>query len=327
MQKRHIQINTLLSLITVWTFIFVSFFSSIYIVKAQATLSGIVITTTPAYPIPDSNVTVNLETYQFDSDIANIDWYYNDKLIESGIGKKSINIKYPSLGQVAKVRVVARINDRNYVGGTQFGGSTVNILYEPINSYTPAWYAGSAIPAEGGKVKLYAEAYLYSNGKIIPRENLIYNWYINEEPQPNISGLGQSSPIIELDPIMGEAYVELKVKSLDGFYETNSSVRITPSAPELLVYYDNHDVFPLIMDYYYTMNANQIIINAEPFNAWIDKNNKYYWTLNGIPANNNSKVLPVRRSENKGQVDFNISFENKGILFQSGSQHKIINFE
>ncbi len=298
------------------------------IVMAQ-TVNGIVITTNPEYPIPGSIVKVTLETYQFDVETAKISWYIDNKLIAEGIGKRTIELKYPDLGVTSKLKVVATINgDQNYVGGKVFGGATVNLLYEPVNSYVPVWYQGGTLPSEGGKVKLYAEAYLYNNKKQIPSENLIYNWTINEEPTPNISGMGKNSPIIDLDPIVGEAYVQLTVKSIDGLYEARASTRITPVAPILKVYYLNDEVFPHFMDYTYKMNRAETTLSAEPFYTPIEKNIMYTWTINSIPSTNRTKVFSIRRPvSNNGQVDFSLDFNNNNKLFQQGSHNGIIVFD
>ena len=312
------------------TIISLSSLSILYIGHIYAqTLNGIVITLNPEYPIPGSTVKVTLETYQFDVETAKISWYIDNKLIDEGVGKKTIELKYPDLGVTSKLKVVAAINgDQNYVGGKVFGGATVNLLYEPINSYTPAWYQGGTLPAEGGKVKLYAEAYLYSNKKQIPSENLIYAWTINEEPVPNISGMGKSSPIIDLDPIVGEAYVQLVVKSIDGIYEARTSMRVTPVEPSLKLYYLNDEVFPHFMSYTYKMKRAETVLSAEPFYTTIDKNIKYTWTVNSIPSTNRSKVFSIRRPvSNNGQVDFSLDFNNNDRLFQQGSYNGIISFE
>lgn len=294
------------------------------------TLSGIIINIDPNYPIPGSSVKVKMETYQFDMDTADISWYYNNKKIDGGIGKKTIEIKYPNLGEIADIRVVATINKTtNYVAGKKLGGSTINLIYEPINSYTPIWYRGSAETAEGGKVKLFAEAYLYSNNKRIDSDNLIYNWTINEEPINTISGLGKNTATIDIDPILGEAFVQLTVKSLDGIYENKTSARITANNPTLKVYYNNNDTFPKYLDYTLYMLRNEMIILAEPFNSLIDGSiNNYLWTLNGVPSANQTKTLTMRRGENtSGIINFNINFENKDKLFQSAEFKGIIDYK
>ncbi len=294
------------------------------------TLSGIVINLEPSYPIPGSTVKLKMETYQFDMDTADISWYYNNKKIDSGIGKKTIEIKYPNLGETADLRVVATINNTtNYVAGKKLGGSTINLIYEPINSYTPIWYRGSAEAAEGGKVKLFAEAYLYSNGKRINNDNLIYNWTINEEPINNISGLGKSTAVIDIDPILGEAFVQLVVKSLDGIYDSKTSIRITANKPILKVYYNNNDTFPKYLNYALTMLRNEMTIVAEPFNSLIESSsNNYLWTVNDVPSTNQNKILTVRRGEKtSGTVNFGINFENKDKLFQSAEFKGIIDYK
>ena len=313
--------------------LFIIFFvnvSDYYFALAQnSVLNGLVININPEYPIPNSLVKIKLETYQFDTDVANISWYYNDSLIDSGIGKKEIEIKYPPLGITAKVRVVATMsNGQNYAGGRVLGGSTVNLLYTPIDSYKPAWYEGMSLPAEGGKVKVYAEAYLYSNNKKIPSENLIYNWTINDDPQPTMSGMGKRTSIIDMDPILGELYVEVVVKSLDGIYEAKSSTRISPQSPKLHIYYDDKALFPTHLNYDYIMKSPETMLVAEPYNSLIHKDVKYSWQINGILANSISKAFTMRRPDKaKGQVNININYNNSNKLYQDDTYSGVIYFE
>ena len=300
------------------------------IASAQsATVNGIVISVDPPYPIPGSIVKIKMETYQFDMETADISWYYNTKKIDSGIGKGAIEIKYPSLGETADIRVVATINSsQNFVGGKRLGGSTVSLIYQPIDTYTPIWYRGAPMTAEGGKVKLYAEAYLYSNGKRIDSANLVYNWTINEEPMSTISGAGKEIAIITLDPILGEAFVQLTVKSLDGVFETKTSTRITGNSPTLKLYYNNSDLLPKHLDYSLSMQIGEMSIIAEPFNSLIDINDNFLWTINSIPSPNRSKILTIRRGDRTaGIVSFGVNFENKNKLFQSGDFSGIIDYK
>ncbi len=318
--------NIILTLITVYT---LTVFYNYKALAQSPTLSGIIINLEPSYPIPGSIVKLKMETYQFDMDTADISWYYNNKKIDSGIGKKIIEIKYPLLGETADIKVVATINNiNNYVAGKKLGGSTINLIYEPINSYTPIWYRGSAQPAEGGKVKLYAEAYLYSNSKRIDSENLIYNWTINEEPLDKISGLGKSTAIIDLDPILGEAFVQLVVKSLDGMHENKTSIRIVANNPVLKVYYNNNDVLPKYLDYTLNMPRSEMTVIAEAFNSLVNSGNNYLWTINSVPSTNNTNILTIRRAERtSGTVNFNVNFENKDRLFQSAEFKGIIDYK
>ena len=270
-----------------------------------------------------------METYQFDTDTADISWYYNNKKIDGGIGKKTIEIKYPSLGETADIRVVATVNSsQNYVGGKRLGGATVNLIYQPIDTYTPIWYKGSPLTAEGGKVKLYAEAYLYSNGKRIDTDNLVYNWTINEEPTSEISGLGKNTAIITLDPILGEAFVQLTVKSLDGIFETKTSTRITGNSPTLKLYYNAGNVLPKFLDYSLSMQTGEMSVIAEPFNSLINKGNNYIWVINSVPSSNNTNILTIRRGERtSGTVNFSVNFENKDFLFQGADFSGIIDYK
>ena len=304
-------------------------FDNVY--AQSANLNGVIITTDPEYPIPASTVKVKMETYQFDTDVADIVWYYNGKQIDRGIGKKQIEIKYPKLGTVVEIRAVATLGGaggQNFSGGRILGGSTVNLLYTPIDSYSPAWYAGASLPAEGGKVKMYAEAYLYSNGKHIPADNLIYNWNINEEPQSQMSGIGKKTAIIDMDPIVGEAYVTVTVKSLDGLYETKSAARVIPVSPSLYIYINSDTVYPTHVDYDYTMHSAETMMSAEPFNALIDKDIKYSWSINGILANSTAKTFSMRRpAVARGQVNIHIDYNNDKKLYQTATYNGIIYFE
>lgn len=297
-------------------------------VEAQA-LNGVVINLDPSYPVPGAMVTANMETYMFDSDIANIVWYYNDKKIDSGIGKKSIQIKYPPLGVTAKLRVVATINNsQNYVGGKLLGGSTVSLTYAPIDSSAPIWYQGPRDAAEGGKVKMYAEAYLFVNGKLIPADNLIYNWTIDEEPMNAISGIGKSTPIINLDPITGEAYIQLTVKSIDGTYEAKTAVRVTPKSPTILIYRYGDEVFPSTIPYFYNTSSRDITLIAETFTALPSPLSSFLWSLGGIPSNSRGRVYSLKVETSKsGQIDLNLEFTNPNKLFQSAEDRHIINFQ
>ncbi len=317
--------------VTIFIFLLVECVSLNNTLAQSASLHSVVITIDPEYPIPGSMVKIKFETYQFDTDVADIVWYYNGKPIDKGIGKKQIEIKYPSLGVTAEIRAVATlggVGGQNFTGGRVLGGSTVNLLYTPIDSYKPVWYGGASYPAEGGQVKMYAEAYLYSEGKQIPTDNLIYNWNINEDPQPSLSGMGKKTAIIEMDPIVGEAYVTVTVKSLDGIYEAKTSARVIPITPSLHIYYNSNTVYPTHVNYDYIMKSAETMLSAEPFNALIDRDMKYSWSVNSILANSTAKTFIMRRpASSHGQVNIHIEYNNDKKLYQTGIYNGVIYFE
>lgn len=199
---------------------------------AQLTLSS-----SPASPTQGQVFTVEAKTYSTDPLRSNFRWLLNGKLIASGLGITSQTFTAANLGATMKIDVSLTTPD-----GQVFSKSLtiyigdVDLIINPL-TYVPSFYRGSPLASAAGSVEVYAVPHLYSSGAKIASQNLIYEWYLNDEKIGNQSGQGRDKMIFSLFDSGGTTYsVKLKVSSISGSVTAGKSLTIKPFDPQIIFY-------------------------------------------------------------------------------------------
>lgn len=211
----------LLSLLSIIFFGGVSF--------AQNISSDVSLTAIPDNPEPLSVVEISATSFSVDLNNHNIEWSYNNKVIASGTGKKSIKVTAPEAGGTAIVSVKIYGEDfETIVGSTVIRPGSVDMLWEAVDSYVPPFYKGKPLLSYGGIVRVTAIP-----GTASPKTT-VFNWKRNSIPMESLSGFGKSSIIFkqkELDSIENIS-VETGGSTLSG----RNSITIEPVLPSIIAY-------------------------------------------------------------------------------------------
>ncbi len=280
-------------------FLTLCFLPAIAFAQAEATL-----TLSPKNPNPNENVTVTLSSYSFDVNTAKISWIVNGKTISSGEGKKSITLQLGNVGQEIPLRVEALLYDgSSMVQQITITPQTVDLIYESRESYTPPFYEGRSLPAEGSVVRVVAVPTLAENGKKLSEQNISYSWYVNGEHIARASGLGKTSIEVPIDYLRGSTAVKVLARSASG----------SVAEKELTVY--PHAILPRLYKYDELLGTDlsqvyerrlelteEITLSLVPWYMSVkglEMTASYDWFVDGLPVTPQEKtILSLRPKEN-----------------------------
>lgn len=159
----------------------------------------IVIKLSPKFPGPRAEIRAEAISFSFDVRSASFSWFVNGKPASSGKGKDNITFSTGPLGSKTTIRVTAKSFDEKLFEKT----FTLNVgelhLSWSASTYTPPWYKGKPLPTRGSLVKIVALPNLFSSGRRISSESLIYNWSLDEKLLKNSSGRGRDTLSITPD--------------------------------------------------------------------------------------------------------------------------------
>lgn len=257
----------------------------------------------PLNPVPNSSVTLTLESYSFNVDTATISWKVNGITTLEGFGQKVLKVPTGGIGETLQVSVRADLADGSYLEqAMSVTPASVVLLYEAPKSYVPPLYEGRSLPSEGGLVRVTALPQISDNGIPVPPSSLSYTWYLNGNIMKSVSGTAKQSANIRLDFLRSRNEIKVVIRSPFGNIATNK-IEILP-----------HPVMPLLYTYDPVLGTNftknigkrfettkDFTLILEPF--YISRNDpgepSYTWFLNNLPATPiNGRILSLNPKEN-----------------------------
>lgn len=192
----------------------------------------------PEHPHAGNQVTLTVSDPQEDVGITAYMWLVNERIVDQGIGHKSISITARAEGTAETVRVIAIENDIARGDATTIiRPASVDIVWEG-NTYTPPLYIGRPLPTAQSTLTVIAIPHLPVNGTEAEPESLIYSWKMGNVTLQKQSGYGKSS-ITVTPPRFGASFsVSVLVSTTNGTVVAENSVLIQPQTPSLIIYED-----------------------------------------------------------------------------------------
>lgn len=287
-------------------FVFTFLAFSLLIIKvslAQALPQDIDILLYPTDPKPGEDVTATAQSFGMDLTDASISWYLNDKLILSGVGKTSVKVTAPNSGQLSVLSVRASGGSGDGETSIVIRPASIDLIWEAIDSYTPAFYKGKALAPIGGRIRVTA---VPSAGA--PR-TLSYLWNYNDSAVPSQSGVNKNSITIKTDVLGGNEVFNLQASG--GTFIGSGKTSVSLRDPDVVIYQKSNG----FIDYAHgsigniSVNLPGVTLRAEPFNFSYTKNLGQSIGVNFILGDqsftgiNNLQELPITRPESSGESD------------------------
>lgn len=274
-------------MIRFFTLVVCSFAISLGISHAQLA-ADLVVPTNNINPYETIKVTV--QSYSFDVDNALLTWKVNGATVRSSIGEKTLSVTLGGPGTKTTVVLLARDSSGEEIELSRvFSPQSVTLMWESLESYTPPFYKGKALPGEGATIQVVALPEFFENGKRIPATNLAYAWYVHGEFVSSASGRGRSTFTTSLDYLRNEHIVKVIVRSESGS-QSEHSITIRP-----------HTVMPLFYTYDTLLGPNmsygfvrrfettkEVTLFVAPYYLSTKGaprgSERFSWTLNGLPV-------------------------------------------
>lgn len=279
----------------------------------------------PEHPRAGNQVTLTVSDPQEEVGTTAYMWLVNDRIVDQGIGHKSISITARGEGTAETIRVIAIENDvARGDAVTIIRPASVDIIWEG-NTYTPPLYTGRPLPTAQSTVTVIAIPHLSVNGVEAEPESLIYSWKMGGVTLQKQSGYGKSS-IAVTPPRFGSAFtVSVLVSNKSGTVVAENSVLIQPQTPSLIIYEDA----PLLGVRFnkaeaglFPFTADEVSFVAYPLFVSNMNDVSYTWNLDTSPF----AVDPARPRRatfrkvggGKGTHTVSVSFENMKKFLERG---------
>ena len=291
-------------------------------------INGIDIAINPSNPAPGADVSVSVESYSTDLNVASITWYVDGKSLAKGTGLKSISVTAPVNGK--SIQVVAAIDTAegaNIKKVVTIQPGDVDLIWE-TSGFVPPMYRGKISLAYQNRVKITAVPHFYDkNGKQLDPAKLLYKWKNGDTVLGDQSGYGKQSVIIAGSIIPREIEMDVLVTAPDQKNTAGESqVAIDASKPTIVFYPDD----PLYGVMYGTSIANalrffhnEIKVVAVPYGFDInDPALSYNWNINNVSQDNltSSRSVVLRVADGQqGSSDIELSMVNSGNKILQGA--------
>jgi hypothetical protein len=302
--------------------------SCVVLVHAQSATIDLGLSTLPLNPLPLQKVTLTVQSYSTDLSQATISWTYNNQAIASGIGRTDISIIAPASGVAGNVTVTASGAGFATTSATLLlRPASVDVLWEGVNSSTPPFYKGLALPSLGGIVRMTAIPSISA-----PRQ-MSFNWSHNGDAQPSRSGYNKSSFVFQNSDLVPTDHIEVVAQS--GSFSGTSSADIAPGDPTIRGYIntDGYIDYANGSDNRLDTNAAGVIAHFEPYffstPTSISHDLKVsYSDPNGVslPAGDIPNELRLSRPDNGGRSQFSVAIQTVVYSIQNIVRQFSINF-
>lgn len=296
------------------------------LVYGQEATQSIDLTLAPLQPNPQESFTARIDSFTMDLNEALITWRYNNTVVASGVGTRSVSLIAPAAGGASTIYVTARGTEGTATTLFTVRPAAVDLLWESPNTYTPPFYKGKALPAPGATVRVLA----------IPAvgapQTLSYEWSYNDTVVQNQSGKGKFRFNLTTDILTTENNIRLRASSAG--FSAEESVAIPLRTPTLVAYKKNNGFIDFSNGTTQTVTLTETgtTLRFEPFNFTIVRNIlddiRIGLTLGGSPVAGGSRPneLPLSRPEEQGSDTVVVTAESLDYQAQSASQTFRIDF-
>ncbi|OGI83962.1 hypothetical protein A2997_00060 [Candidatus Nomurabacteria bacterium RIFCSPLOWO2_01_FULL_36_10b] len=175
----------------------------------------------PELPGSYQIVTANLESYVINLDSSDITWFINDVEKLKGIGKKSFQFETEGSNSPLDIQIKIAWTDSDYITKKiRIQPANLDILWQAVDSYTPPFYKGKALPSSESVVLFVAVPQRQSGNS-----EYVYTWRRNGDVVQEASGYNKNSFLLENSYFRDIFDAGVDVSSRDGTY--NAEQRIT----------------------------------------------------------------------------------------------------
>ncbi len=287
--------------------------------------SDISIKVSPENPRPFSATTISLTSFSTDLNKANIEWRSGGKLVLSGTGKTKYIFTTGGPNTVTSFDINIIPEGASAINKMlTINPSDIDLLWEAMDSYTPPFYKGKALPSTESQIKIVA----YPNTSGLSntnQKNISYTWKNNYDTVGSASGYGKSKYIFINDNLKNTEKVSVVATGLSGSYSSEGKVDINIENPQIIFYKKS----PLegilyasaLTDESY-IEEDEITFVAEPYYLSFKDGSSsfnYNWKINNnsIETPSKKRELTVRPSSRGGYANVGFGMESITKLFQN----------
>jgi len=197
-------------------------------------------------PEPNQIVTITARSYTIEINSANITWTVDGKVVKSGVGATTLDVKAPALGKKLTIDVTATTQDKKTFTGTlSVNSGSVDMILES-NGFVPPFFKGKMPIVYQNSYKIVAIPHLAnSQGVEYDPKTLVYQWKKNSLVDEDQSGYGKQAMSLTGDIVPRAVTIEVAVSTRDSSASAAGYIVINYSSPSLSFYVDDPLYGPL----------------------------------------------------------------------------------
>lgn len=328
---------SLVSIVLALVFLFCAFLPITKLSAQGIGTDQVLVEIDPEFPKPGETVSVKLTSYSGDLDRARIVWSLNGKAAKSGTGVKTFSFNMGPAGKSVTFGVTVEAPGIGlFEKNVTLNPAQVDILWQAVNSYTPPFYRGKALPARMSKIRVVAMPDMKTKlGSNVKPAEMVYKWTLDDIPMLDSSGYAKNFADFSFDFVSSDATVKVNASSVkeSGLIAENT-VYLPTTAPKI-IFYENKplkgvDYENAIGDSFTLKNA-EVNIVAEPYyftsrDGLTDLS--YNWLLNGAPTESaDQKSLVLRVGDQKtGSSEISLGIKQAYRFLQMANKTFTMNF-
>lgn len=315
------------------------FFAAVWTPKPVLAVSSgdVSISISPQFPDQNQLVKISLSSYSVNFDVSEIVWTLDGKIQTRGIGKKDFSFTTGKIGTKNNISAVIKTTDGDIEKDLVVAPSSVTLIWEAANSYTPPFYKGKAGFSYQSGARITAIPNITdSSGAKISSKNLVYKWKKGGEILSDSSGYGKSSLDIPASNLADDISVDVEVSTTDSGRAATKHISIRQDDPQVLIY-ENNPLYGILFNKAatgdYSMKDQEMSFTAFPysFNTYSKNsaNIKYSWTMNdksAFSSGDKSSIILRREGDAKGQSKIFVGVQNAGRILQNATANFILDF-
>ena len=285
----------------------------------------------PETPGPNSPVSIEIGGVGNFLGNAAITWKKDGVVVLQGAGAIRYNFTTNAIGKATTIDILIQSQTQGTISKQfVFNPSAVNLVWE-ADTTVPPFYRGKALYSAGSPLRVVALPVVIVGNSRIAANALSYQWSVNDQLQPAMSGLGRSSI-----SFTGDQLNAAEIISVDAYYGAakvaSGEVTVPASEPQLVLY-ERNALRGLILDVAFpstiTLVGKEITVQAVPF--YFSRPNstsgslQYAWQLNGQEAtgpNAQDGILTLRQTgsgDGAAQIAVTLQDYNADTFIQSAS--------
>jgi hypothetical protein len=278
----------------------------------------------PDNPREGEEVKISITSDKYNLNAAKITWSVDGKEVDSGVGRKTLNVRTSTSG--ASLIILANVEQEGFNSAQVqkvLEANTNFILYEGEDSYVPSFYKGRRLPSKEGTV--LAALFSFKDGSISgfdQRGSDKYIWKINGQEKKDLSGDNRILNHIQSKVTDNSLKIDILKQTGDQVLKT-TGVNVPLQRTEVLVYKtdENKLLKQVLAD---TEVGKKIFLLVEPFffsvNSKMDKKLTYRWKINDIEANTETPWSVFFSGKERDSVKINLDIINNQKITQENSR-------
>jgi hypothetical protein len=210
-------------------FLIIATLYSVSVSCAQASNETVSLSLSPKIMKPGEIVTAAISASDFSTKNAFISWTVDNKPLTQGVGLSKISFTVKDSETHTLAVTATDTKGQAHIGETTIRASRVDILWEG-DTLIPPWHRGRALPSLQSTIR--AEAITPLPGA----SGFVYTWTVDGAETDDASGLGKSSFSFKLPMFVDSILLGVQVRTTDGDYIGDTSVRIKAREPIVRIY-------------------------------------------------------------------------------------------